>query len=174
MKRNFNLAALLPGFFALNSGADAGTAAPEEHDVKDEFLLDKVVLAPLNEAIPLYIAAHRSHRSHSSHRSSAGATYSAPVKKQKSQPLTQPSTPSYTAPATKPPVSTVEELEKRKELIIRVQFALYTSGYYKGIIDGIMGKQTRKALNAYRVDNNIPVSQTLDTVTLNSLGILAR
>ncbi|EDM58510.1 conserved hypothetical protein [Vibrio parahaemolyticus AQ3810] len=37
-----------------------------------------------------------------------------------------------------------------------------------------MGKQTRKALNAYRVDNNIPVSQTLDTVTLNSLGIIAR
>ncbi|EGR0689174.1 His-Xaa-Ser repeat protein HxsA, partial [Vibrio parahaemolyticus] len=30
MKRNFNLAALLPGFFALNSGANAGTAAPEE------------------------------------------------------------------------------------------------------------------------------------------------
>ncbi|NMS30820.1 His-Xaa-Ser repeat protein HxsA, partial [Vibrio parahaemolyticus] len=103
-----------------------------------------------------------------------GSTYSAPVKKQKSQPLTQPSTPSYTAPATKRPVSTAEELEKRKELIIRVQFALYTSGYYKGIIDGIMGKQTRKALNAYRVDNNIPVSQTLDTVTLNSLGIIAR
>ncbi|WP_284190766.1 peptidoglycan-binding protein, partial [Vibrio zhanjiangensis] len=105
-----------------------------------------------------------------------GHFYSAPTKKYYSQPLSEPSTPSYTSPSTttKTPKVNAADLAKRKDIIIRVQFALYNLGYYNGVIDGVMGKQTRSALEAYRKANNIPPSQTLDTTTLNSLGILAQ
>lgn len=44
--------------------------------------------------------------------------------------------------------------EKRKRLIMRVQFALLDRGYYNGNIDGIMGPSTRQSIKiiALRTD----------------------
>ncbi|HFO2534610.1 TPA: peptidoglycan-binding protein, partial [Yersinia enterocolitica] len=66
--------------------------------------------------------------------------------------------------------------EKRKRLIMRVQFALLDKGFYNGNIDGIMGPSTRQSIKNYRVANGLPtpVTETLDTQLLNSLNILAR
>ncbi|HFP9447656.1 TPA: peptidoglycan-binding protein, partial [Raoultella ornithinolytica] len=66
--------------------------------------------------------------------------------------------------------------EKRKRLIMRVQFALLDKGYYNGNIDGIMGPSTRQSIKNYRIANGLPTpaTETLDTQLLNSLNILAR
>ncbi|MGI1966766.1 peptidoglycan-binding protein, partial [Citrobacter freundii] len=66
--------------------------------------------------------------------------------------------------------------EKRKRLIMRVQFALLDKGFYNGNIDGIMGPSTRQSVKNYRIANGLPIptTETLDTHLLNSLNILAR
>lgn len=66
--------------------------------------------------------------------------------------------------------------EKRKRLIMRVQFALLDKGFYNGNIDGIMGPSTRQSVKNYRIANGLPIpaTETLDTQLLNSLNILAR
>ncbi|EBU0326327.1 His-Xaa-Ser repeat protein HxsA, partial [Salmonella enterica] len=66
--------------------------------------------------------------------------------------------------------------EKRKRLIMRVQFALLDNGYYNGNIDGIMGPSTRQSIKNYRIAKGLPTpaTETLDPQLLNSLNILAR
>lgn len=68
------------------------------------------------------------------------------------------------------------DTEKRKRLIMRVQFALLDKVFYKGNIDRSMGPATRIAIKNYRIANGFPtpVRETLDTQLLNSLNILAR
>ncbi|EFN9188571.1 His-Xaa-Ser repeat protein HxsA, partial [Escherichia coli] len=68
------------------------------------------------------------------------------------------------------------DTEKRKRLIMRVQFALLDKGFYNGNIDGSMGPATRTAIKNYRVAYGLPtpVRETLDAQLLNSLNILAR
>ncbi|WP_374962220.1 His-Xaa-Ser repeat protein HxsA [Spongiibacter tropicus] len=181
MKKRLGLAALLPGFVSLNSsGMD--TAMENAFESKD-VLLDNAILTPLNTETPLYLAAHRSHASHSSHgshRSSSGGGYSAPSKPaQRSTPITQPAKPSYTNPSssassTKSKSGGGDTNLMRKEIISRVQMALYLLDYYKGAIDGIMGPSTRKALASYRIDKNLRVVEGIDVEVLNSLGISTR
>lgn len=187
MKRFFNFAALLPGFLTLNSSVfadDNGFDTPEV----DSFGLGGLALSPLNAETPLYIAAHRSHsshrshRSHSSHRSSAGGGYSAPAR---SQPATTPSRPvqqdntqsSSNATPQRNTASMITEsmndAEKRKRLITRIQISLYTFGYYNGAFDGIMGPVTRESIKKYRMDKSLPQKDVIDLDLLNSLGILA-
>lgn len=68
------------------------------------------------------------------------------------------------------------DAEKRKRLIMRVQFALLDRGFYNGNIDGIMGPSTRLSVKNYRIANGLPIpaTETLDAQLLNSLNILAR
>lgn len=177
MKRKWNLAALLPGFLTLNSGSAIATqnATYEERNPFDELMI-----APLNLTTPEYIAGHRSHSSHSSHgshRSSSGSSsrsYSAPkpaprTPSYKSDPLGQPSTPTYTAPQK----GNDKKQFDRTTLIMRVQISLRMLGYYNGQADGIMGPVTRNAISRYRLDKGLPSSEKIDAVLLNSLGISA-
>lgn len=176
MKKKFSLAALLPGFLSLNS-TEAVTTAEQ---AKTPTELDDVVIAPLNAATPLYLAGHRSHASHSSHsshRSSSGGggysrsypTYTPPARK--SQPLSQPSNPSYTAPAKQEDKQ--KDKDNRETTIMRVQLALKIEGYYNDAIDGKMGPNTRKAIKQYRKDHLLPSAESIDVRLLNALGIAA-
>ncbi len=54
--------------------------------------------------------------------------------------------------------------------IIKLQKALKEKGYYKGPIDGIVGRLTREAVKAYQKDNGMPVGGITYQV-LKSLGI---
>jgi hypothetical protein len=52
-----------------------------------------------------------------------------------------------------------------------VQSELAKLGYYGGAIDGSVGDQTEAALARYQENNDLSVTGTLDTATLQSLGI---
>lgn len=51
------------------------------------------------------------------------------------------------------------------------QSELAKLGYYNGAIDGTIGDQTEAALAHYQEDNDLSVTGTLDTATLQSLGV---
>jgi hypothetical protein len=57
-----------------------------------------------------------------------------------------------------------------RDLVIKLQKALKAKGYYKGPIDGIYGRLTTEAVNAYQKDNNL-ASGALTLETLKKLGI---
>jgi His-Xaa-Ser repeat protein HxsA len=52
-----------------------------------------------------------------------------------------------------------------------VQSELSKLGYYNGAIDGALGDQTQAALARYQQDSDLSVTGTVDTATLQSLGI---
>ena len=52
-----------------------------------------------------------------------------------------------------------------------VQSELAKLGYYSGGIDGNLGDQTEAAIAHYQEDNDLSVTGTVDTATLQSLGI---
>jgi TolB-like protein/class 3 adenylate cyclase/tetratricopeptide (TPR) repeat protein len=54
---------------------------------------------------------------------------------------------------------------------MRIQMALALRGYYLGIIDGDIGKQTRRALASFQKDNGLPVSENPDDQTVSGLGL---
>ncbi|WP_199062602.1 His-Xaa-Ser repeat protein HxsA [Serratia sp. ASV30] len=191
--KKINFAALLPGFLALNNSVWANDSATEIGNISNMSLSEHdLILAPLNTGVPFYIAGHRSHSS--SHRSSSGGGYSTPYYP-KAVITPAPSTSSGTSSSVRSFSSNNEasttrsatvtgsnsgmgaltaDKEKRRRLIMRVQFALFDKGYYDGVIDGVMGPSTRSALSSYRIDYHLPASETLDSQLLNSLGILAR
>ena len=138
-------------------------------------------------------SSHSNHSSHASHRSSSTSSgsatpartspatiYSPPTTTidsksiKKSDPLGRPTTPSGTYNESQDSsLSTIRnDKDELKALLKRVQFQLQHYGYYKGVIDGIMGPATRQALNAYRASRGLTISPKLDVETLNSLGIL--
>ena len=51
-----------------------------------------------------------------------------------------------------------------------MQKALARRGYYRGPIDGIIGKGTRRAILAYRVDYGLRVINRIDDELLRALG----
>lgn len=55
--------------------------------------------------------------------------------------------------------------------ISAVQSELAKLGYYDGAIDGVLGDQTEAAIARYQQDQDLSVSGTLDTATLQSLGL---
>jgi len=133
-------------------------------------------------------SSHSSHRSHSSHYSSSGGTYYVP---------SAPALPSYSpsAPSTpdtepySPPADLLQGLNKPQKLapatppasatprtpaeliVLRVQMALKSAGYYNGIVDAKPGPKTVEALKNFQRDNMLPVTGTLDNGTLAMLGI---
>jgi hypothetical protein len=52
-----------------------------------------------------------------------------------------------------------------------VQSDLARQGYYRGVIDGVYGPQTRAALTRYQSNNGLRVTGSLTTATLQSLGV---
>jgi hypothetical protein len=55
--------------------------------------------------------------------------------------------------------------------VVSVQTDLANLGYYHGSIDGIYGRDTRDAVAQYQTDHNLTVTGTLNTQTLQSLGV---
>jgi hypothetical protein len=55
--------------------------------------------------------------------------------------------------------------------VTAVQSDLTKLGYFHGEIDGLFGRQTRDAVARYQTDQQLPVTGTLTTETLQSLGV---
>ncbi len=55
--------------------------------------------------------------------------------------------------------------------ILQVQKALAEKGYSPGPADGIMGSQTRSAIEAFQKDHDLPASGRLDAETQRALGV---
>ena len=58
------------------------------------------------------------------------------------------------------------------DVVADVQGALSRKGYYTGAVDGAMGPRSRAAIRAWQADVGLPVTGTLNTATLRSLGLL--
>jgi hypothetical protein len=55
-----------------------------------------------------------------------------------------------------------------------IQRALQEAGYNPGAIDGIIGADTMRAVNAFQKDKNLPVDQYLNIATVEALGVSSR
>ena len=73
----------------------------------------------------------------------------------------------------KPELQTVSAGERTmtidRELLRRVQGALKQRGYGVGVVDGLYGRNTREALEAFQRDQQLPVTGLPDTETLARL-----
>jgi peptidoglycan hydrolase-like protein with peptidoglycan-binding domain len=57
-------------------------------------------------------------------------------------------------------------------IIAEVQSALAERGYYHGVIDGIIGPRRRQAIEAYQVDQGLPVTGQIDGKLLAALRLI--
>jgi hypothetical protein len=53
-----------------------------------------------------------------------------------------------------------------------VQSALADRGYYRGVIDGILGAQSRQAIEAFQADQGLPVTGQIDGKLLAALRLI--
>ena len=65
---------------------------------------------------------------------------------------------------TQPPQAEIEQ-------IISAQRILGALGYDAGAADGQIGPRTRAAIAAFQRAHNLPLTQELDALTLNALGL---
>jgi peptidoglycan hydrolase-like protein with peptidoglycan-binding domain len=56
-------------------------------------------------------------------------------------------------------------------LVAQVQDRLADLGYYDGVIDGIMGPQTRAAINAYESTHSLVVDGMISSQLLDRMGL---
>ena len=196
MSKKLNKKGLMLGgalAFALNANADTVQTNEIKESVDDGA---GVRVGPLNTSLPMMLAQHRSHSSHSSHRSSSGggistprpsptpvvprstpsapATSSIPSAPARSEPLSQPPRPQDAIPPDDREArlrSVMEDAEKLKNIIMRVQLTLQTLDLYNGPIDGVMGPETRASINRYRRIRGLREHDRLDVETLNALAI---
>jgi His-Xaa-Ser repeat protein HxsA len=56
-------------------------------------------------------------------------------------------------------------------LVYRVQVALFALGYYNGVIDGLIGPQTKAAISLYQRNYGLKVTGTIDDELLDALKI---
>lgn len=56
-------------------------------------------------------------------------------------------------------------------LVMGAQDRLTRLGYSPGPVDGVFGAQTRDAIVDFQNDNNLPVTGSLDTATIQALGL---
>ena len=61
--------------------------------------------------------------------------------------------------------------QPQTEQIISAQRILSALGYDAGAADGQIGPQTRAAITAFQRAHNLPLTQELDALTLNALGL---
>ena len=174
----------------VSEASDESSSIPQLSDD-----LNSIQVGNLNNSLPIYLAAHRSHQSHASHgshRSSSTPTAPrrAPAPTFVVPPAPQPAEPATNDPLGQPPRpdqsvpgnnafekqqllnQAMTDADKLKNIIMRVQLTLQILGFFDGSIDGVMGPTTREAINEYRVSKDIPTSEKLDVITLDSLGIL--
>jgi len=76
--------------------------------------------------------------------------------------------PAYYAPA---PVVVGREVGGG-DVVVDAQRALARRGYYRGVVDGELGPQSRAAIRAWQADVRLPVTGQLDVRTLRSLALL--
>ncbi len=144
------------------------------------------------------LAQHRSHSSHSSHgshRSGASgtprpapraapppriprATPAPTPRSTRNQSSTPPSAILPSSPATAPqqllsPQGTTDppSASEIQDLVRRVQVSLMALGYYQGAIDGIVGPQTRSALERYQRDYGLQVTGTITPEVLDAFRL---
>ncbi|MDA7583884.1 His-Xaa-Ser repeat protein HxsA [Luminiphilus sp.] len=181
------LTAAVAGIFsvAVQSESDAQTSDIHVWDTQFDGLTPSS--RPLNASVPDLLAVHRSHASHASHRSSAGSKRSTPVPhtpapmprstpppapEKPSDPLGQEPKPSQTfRPSANDDPKVKDDKELRKEVVEKVQLQLQLLGYYSGAIDGVLGPETRSAIDIFKIERSLPRGSYLDTETLNALGI---
>lgn len=75
------------------------------------------------------------------------------------------------APTGTPSKSTVAAPSRGVDLVRLAQVALNAAGYPVGKPDGHAGTQTIAAVRRFQSDKNLPVTGTLDSVTLAALGV---
>ena len=56
-------------------------------------------------------------------------------------------------------------------MVAAVQQRLGRLGYYHGVVDGVMGPQTRSAIAAFESRNGMAVDGTISRPLLDSLGL---
>jgi peptidoglycan hydrolase-like protein with peptidoglycan-binding domain len=66
---------------------------------------------------------------------------------------------------TRPPVPAVDAR------LVQVQDNLRRLGYYRGVVDGIIGEGTRSAIRSYQIDRGLPVTGRVDRALLQDLGL---
>jgi peptidoglycan hydrolase-like protein with peptidoglycan-binding domain len=57
------------------------------------------------------------------------------------------------------------------QVILNVQRALKSIGYYMGPLNGSLGESTRAALTAYQEDAGLEVTGAIDAPTVEALGL---
>lgn len=196
MKNIFKRVSAVIGAIAGSAGAMASQeAAAHRPEVKELPLLGNLasVIKPLfSGEVPRFFAGHRSHSSHGSHgshRSSAGGGYVAPTpapvypstppprpavppSNLQSDPLGQPAKPSSTfRPATPDSPRLANDPARRASVIRRLQLALKLENLYNGPIDGVLGPETRDAIDLYKIKKGAPRGGYLDAATLNLFGV---
>jgi len=152
----------------------------------DSDSLKPVSLRALNTEADNKYAAHRSHSSHSSHRShrsSSGGGYTAP--KSAPSPNYTPPTPSRnqsTDPGRSATVSPSSSSssgasptgDKLTIQVMRVQIALSSKSLFFGTVDGVLGPDTRNAIQTFQASKGLKVNGRMTTETLNALGVPAQ
>lgn len=66
------------------------------------------------------------------------------------------------------------ETNMNADMIRQIQSALQQRGFNPGAIDGVLGRQTMEAVNAYQRANNLPVDRYLNIETISHLGVWNR
>jgi hypothetical protein len=63
------------------------------------------------------------------------------------------------------------ETNMTKATITSIQRSLLNAGYDPGPVDGVVGYETMKAVNAFRQDGDLPISEYLDLESVELLGV---
>jgi peptidoglycan hydrolase-like protein with peptidoglycan-binding domain len=87
-----------------------------------------------------------------------------------SHPMTQSSSVAPAATTAQSPLAAVAP-EVSPGLIKRIQTSLKQQRLYKGLIDGVWGPQTQRAIHSYQQSHNLTANGELDSATLASLKI---
>ncbi|MCK5859224.1 MAG: peptidoglycan-binding protein [Abyssibacter sp.] len=64
------------------------------------------------------------------------------------------------------------ETNMTRDAIRRLQQALSARGFDPGAVDGVLGRRTMEAVNAYQRSNGLPVDRYLNMETVRSLGVV--
>lgn len=64
----------------------------------------------------------------------------------------------------------MNQLSRVNSTEVMVQKALASRGYYRGLIDGSIGPQSRNAIARYQRDRGLPVTGNINSYLLRDLG----
>lgn len=131
-------------------------------------------------------ASHQSHVSHQSHRSSTGGGYNPPLPNTPNRPYeppslpTTPDTPTFplTGGASSPAaeggaVTLPGNAAKFTNIVILVQTALYSYGYYSGPLTGVVDEATKLAISDMQAQFGLTVNGKITADVLDALSITA-